>query len=178
MKIFTFLFYFLVINISHASTGISATTGIIAEDIHVADSQKTKLYLKEGLVIGGDRTIDDVIILDVRHSMNKDYERIVIDLDGNKNGEPAVIQRPPYYQVEISPIQKRLVVTVFGKPKLAFDPARVKKGFSKSGLIKGIELFPLLEKDRWSFAITFNQAHSSEVFELANPVRVILDLKK
>ncbi len=166
-----------MMTVSHSYSAVTPA-GMSAQDIHVADSTKTKLYLKEGLVIGGDRTIDDVIILDVRHSMNTDYERVVIDLDGNKNGEPAVIQRPPYYQVEISPVQKRMVVTVFGKPKLAFDAARVKKGFSKSKLVKSVELFPVLEKDRWSFAITFTSAKSAEIFELANPVRVILDLKK
>jgi hypothetical protein len=177
MKILTLALFIFTLTVSDSQAAITPA-GMSAQDIHVADSTKTKFYLKEGLVIGGDRTIDDVIILDVRHSMNTDYERIVIDLDGNKNGEPAVIQRPPYYQVEISPVQKRMVVTVFGKPKLAFDAARVKKGFSKSGLIKNVELFPVLEKDRWSFAITFNSSKSAEIFELANPVRVILDLKK
>ena len=159
-------------------TSSQGAIGPNPDDIHVTDAQKTKNYLNEGLVIGGDRTIDDVIVLDIRYATNSDFERIVIDLDGNKNGEPAVIQRPPYYQVEVSKEYNRAVVTVYGKPKLAFDAKRVKKSFRKSRAIKSVDLFPLIEKNRWTFSLNLKPGKYIEVFELSNPVRVILDIKK
>lgn len=147
------------------------------EKVFVADSQKTKFYVPDGLIVGGDEAIDDVVVLDIRHSRNQGFERVVIDLEGNKNGEPAAIQRPPYYQVEVSQVMKRLVFTIWGKPKLAFDAAKVKAAFGRSKAVKRVQLLPILERDRWMFVVHLAGDHPVEIFELNHPVRIIADLR-
>ncbi|MGE0616680.1 MAG: hypothetical protein AB7P04_13680, partial [Bacteriovoracia bacterium] len=45
--------------------------------VHLAEANKTNTYIKDGTIVGGDRAIDDVIVLDIRHAANPDYESIV-----------------------------------------------------------------------------------------------------
>ena len=148
------------------------------EKIHVAEARKTQAYIREGLFIGGDHSIDDVTINDIRRSITPGFERIVIDLQGNRGGEPAAIERPPYYQVAVSPDEKRLVVTVWGTPKLAFDPKKIAGVFKKKSAVTGLELLPKVENDSWSFVVNLSAKNAAvEVFELNRPVRISIDIR-
>ena len=155
----------------------AALANIRPETVRTADIQKTQSYLKDGLIVGGDRAIDQVIIKDIRRAMNPDYERLVIDLEGSINGEPAAIQRAPFYQIAVNAEEKRLILTVWGKPKLAFDSAKVMKAFKKSRLFSSVELYPKLEEESWTFALHLASDRAVEVFELKEPVRIIVDVR-
>jgi hypothetical protein len=76
---------------------VPAFAEIRPEKIHVADTNKTKSYVHDGLITGGDRAIDSVIVKDIRQSKNPGFERIVIDLEPFQGGETPAIQRPPYF---------------------------------------------------------------------------------
>lgn len=148
--------------------------------VRTAEPRKSSAYLKHGLFVGGDRDITDVVVQGIRHSKGSDYERVVIDLVGNKQGDPVAIQRPPYYQIAVNPELRRLMVTLWGKMKLEFDPmkiAQVGQGKKSSNLLKGFSLFPPLEQDRWSFEIKLKSEAPVEVFELSDPVRIIVDIR-
>ena len=147
------------------------------EKVYVAESRKTQTYIKDGLITGGDQAIKDVIVKDIRRARNLLFERIVIDLEGNQGGEPAEIQRPPFYQVAVNPEEKRLVFTLWGKPKLAFDAQKVQAAFKKSEWIKTMELYPVVDGDSWTFALEMRSVQGVEVFELSDPVRIIIDIK-
>jgi hypothetical protein len=155
----------------------SAQAAIRPDKVHVADSKKTQNYVKDGLIVGGDRAIDDVVVRDIRRAANAGYERIVIDLQGNQGGETAAIPRPPYYQVAVTPDEKRLVFTVWGHPKLNFDAPKVLKSFKKSPVVASVELLPRVENDSWTFVIGLKSDKPVEVFELTQPVRIIVDVK-
>ncbi len=148
------------------------------EKIHVADGKKNQIYLHNGLIIGGDKAVDSTIIQDIRRATNRDFERIVIDLEGSKNGEPLSIQRPSYFQVAIAPEERRLTITFWGKPKLSFHPAKVLAAFHRSAVIQSIQLLPQLENDSWTFAFELKSENPVEVFELSHPVRVIIDIQR
>jgi hypothetical protein len=145
--------------------------------VHVADSKKNQSYIHDGLITGGDKAIDEVVVKDIRRAANAGYERIVIDLEGTKNGEPAAIQRPPFYQVSVTPDEKRIVFTIWGKPRLSFDSRRVVNAFKKSAVIENVELLPRIEENTWSFVFQLRGDNPVEVFELSNPVRIIMDVK-
>lgn len=147
------------------------------EKVHVADIRKNQVYLKDGLITGGDQAIDDFVIKDIRRATNAGYERMVVDLEGTRNGEPVAIERPPYYQVSVTPDEKRLVLTFFGKPKLGFESGRILNAFKKSAVVENVVLLPTLEENNWTFAVELKAGRPVEVFELANPVRVIIDIK-
>jgi len=147
------------------------------EKIHVADAKKSKFYVKDGLIIGGDKAINEVVVRDIRRATNAGFERVVIDLEGNHNGEPAGIQRAPYYQIAVTPDERRLVFTLWGKPRLTFDSRKVVSAFRKSPAIQNVQLLPHLEEDSWTFVFEMKAGHPIEVFELSNPVRVIMDIQ-
>jgi hypothetical protein len=147
------------------------------ERVHTAEPKKSNFYIRDGLFVGGDRAIDQVIVRDIRRAANPSYERVVIDLEGNSGGMPAAIDRPPYYQVAVSPDEKRLVVTVFGSPRLTFDSGKVASAFRRSKIFREITLLPAIEKDTWTFAFEMKNKAPVEVFELSNPVRIIIDVK-
>jgi hypothetical protein len=147
------------------------------DKVHVADAKKTQAYVRDGLVVGGDQAINEVIVRDIRRAANTGFERVVIDIEGLQNGEPTEIKRAPYYQVSVTPDEKRLVFTLWGKPKLGFDAKRVVAGFRRSQVVDKLVLLPLLEENSWTFVFELKGGHPVEVFELSNPVRVIVDIQ-
>jgi hypothetical protein len=147
------------------------------EKVYVAENRKTQTYIKDGLIVGGDQAIQDVVVKDIRRAKNAMFERIVVDLEGNQAGEPAAIQRPPYYQVAVTPDEKRLVFTIYGKPKLSLDAKKISGEFKHSQWVQGIQLYPKVEKDSWTFALEMKSGQAVEVFELADPVRIIVDIR-
>lgn len=165
-----------------ASVFTSSLTRVEAEirpeRVFVADSKKNKAYTRDGLIVGGDRTINDVIIKNIRRSTNPLFERVVIDLDANRNSEPAQIQRAPYFQLAVTPDERRIIVTFWGKPKLNFDSKKVIAAFKRSAVVKNVVLLPRLEENSWTFVFELKSDSPVEVFELANPVRVILDIQR
>ncbi len=154
-----------------------ARAALRPDKVHVADAKKTQAYVRDGLIVGGDAAIDDVTVRDIRRATNRDFERIVIDLEGTLAGEPAAIQRPPYYHVAVTPDEKRLVLTLWGRPKLAFDSGLVVRTFKKSSVIGTVELLPRLDDESWTFVLGLKEGSPVEVFELSNPVRIIVDIK-
>ncbi|OFZ82180.1 MAG: hypothetical protein A2583_07680 [Bdellovibrionales bacterium RIFOXYD1_FULL_53_11] len=147
------------------------------DKIHTADARKTDVYITDGVFTGGDRAVDDVIVKDIRRSPNPGYERIVIDITGNRAGDSTAIKRAPYYQVAFSPEEKRIMFTIWGKPKLAFDAGRVVAAFKKSRIVSAVELFPKLEDGSWTFVLGLKNGRQLEVFELTDPARIIADIR-
>jgi hypothetical protein len=165
-----------------ASIGAWAAEGAVtptlrSDHVHTADAKKTQAYVADGLFVGGDRAIDDVVVKDIRRAANKGYERMVIDLEGTRGGEPAAIKRPPYYQVAVSPEEKRLVVTIWGRPKLAFDSWKVIHAFAKSPVVANMELLPKVDEDSWTFVVGLKMGKPVEVFELGDHARIIVDIR-
>lgn len=130
------------------------------EKIHIADGKKDpSSYIRDALITGGDQAVNEVVITHIRRATNTGgFERIVIDLQGNHNGESVAIQRPPYYQAAVTPDEKRIVFTLFGKPKLGFNSKKVMQMFKRSQVIQDILLFPLIEENLWTFALELNNA--------------------
>jgi hypothetical protein len=123
-----------IIHIAHAD--------LRPEKVYIAENRKTQTYIKDGLIVGGDQSINEVVVKDIRNAKNPLFERVVIDLEGNENGEPAALQRPPYYQVAVTPDEHRLVFTVWGSPKLDFDAKKVESRFKSTSLVPGIGMLP------------------------------------
>jgi hypothetical protein len=161
--------------IAFAST---ARADLRPEKVYVAENRKTQTYIKDGLIVGGDQAIHDIIVKDIRRAKNRMFERVVVDLEGNRNGEPAAIQRPPYYQVAVTPDEHRLLFSVWGNPKLELDAKKITASFKKSPTIQGIELIPKIESDHWTFGLQMKPGESVEVFELSDPVRIIIDIRE
>lgn len=155
----------------------SVRAELVPDHVHLADGKKTGTYFRDGLVTGGDQAVDEVVVKDIRRAVNPGFERIVVDLEGTRNGEPVAIARPPYYQVSVNPDENRVEVSVWGKPRLTFNSKKVSHSFLKSTVVKGVSLLPPLDPEVWTFVAELKGAHSVEVFELSNPVRIILDIK-
>jgi hypothetical protein len=156
----------------------SAHSEVRPEKVYVADTKKNKNYIRDGLIVGGDKAINQVIVKNIRRSNNASFERIVIDLEANHDGESVAIQRSPYFQLAVTPDERRLVMTIWGQPRLDFDPKKIISAFKKSQSIDTIELLPRLENDSWTFVLNLKNNASVETFELSKPVRVILDIQQ
>ncbi len=150
------------------------------DDLNFKQALKLKkdFYLEDGSVTGGDRMSSDFSISNIRIANNPaGFDRVVVDLSGNQLGEKKPLERPPFYLVEMDPTNKRVLVTLYGKPKLDFSTSQTIQSAKKSKSISMVEFTPLVNADRWSWAIhTRNQA-KAEIFELTNPARIIIDLK-
>lgn len=131
---------------------------------------KKNLYLSEGSVSGGDRAQSDFKVVSVRIAANPaGYDRVVIDLADSK--------RPPFFMVQNDPVSNRVLVTLYGKAKLDFSSQTAIQSARKTKTIKKMEFIPLVESDRWMFSMECQTGVKSEVFELTDPSRIIIDLK-
>ena len=156
-----------------------AIAEIRPEKIHLADVKKNEAYLQDGLFIGGDRAINGTEIQGIRYSsQNPLFDRVVIDLNVFQDGKPPQIQRPPYFHASVDSHHKRLIFTLWGSPRLNFDSKKLIATFKKSSAVEDIKLLPRIEDDSWTFWIELQPETAVEVFELTNPVRVILDIQK
>ena len=147
------------------------------ERIHVAESRKTKAYIQEGLVTGGFGKVDNFIVKDIRWAKNGPFERIVVDLGGYTQGEETELNRPPYFQVALSPEENRMTLSLSGKAKLSFNSNKVIASFKKSKFVEQVTLLPLIEGVPWTCVFQLKPEVMVETFELGQPVRVILDLQ-
>jgi hypothetical protein len=148
-----------------------------ADKMRTVEGRKTGAYLKDGLYTGGDRAINDVEIQDIRRGPNAGFERLVIQLGEPRNTDSVAVERPPYYQVAVSTDESRAVITVFGRPRLGFDPRSVQAALKKSPHLAGVELLPKFEEDQWTFSVGLKGNGGVEVFELRQPTRIVLDIK-
>jgi hypothetical protein len=150
------------------------------DDLNFKQALKLKkdYYLEEGSVTGGDRLSSDFSISNIRVAANPaGYDRVVIDLSGGRRGEKSVLERPPFYLIEMDQTNKRVLVTLYGKPKLDFSTTQTIQSAKKSKIISTMEFAPLVNQDRWNWAIHTRNLAKAEVFELTNPARIIIDLK-
>jgi hypothetical protein len=140
---------------------------------------KREVYLKEGSFTGGDRNSSDFRVKEIRLAANPaGYDRVVIDFAGNSVSGKSELARPPFYIVELNPENKRVQVTLFGKPKLDFSSQSSIQAARKTKLVSKLEFIPIVNSDRWTWSIETKAPVKAEVFELSNPARVIIDLKR
>jgi hypothetical protein len=150
-----------------------------SENFKQALKLKKEFYLREGSFSGGDRNSSDFRVSDVRIAANPlGFDRVVIDLSGNTNGEKTKLSRPPFYLVELNPASKMVTITLYGKPKLEFSTSAAMQAARKSKTISKLDFIPLVNEDRWVWTIETQVPVKAEVFELSDPARVIIDLKK
>ncbi len=158
----------LILSLFISFAASRASAALEPSQVRAALPKKTESYLRDGVITGGDREIHSGIVKDVRRATNGGFERIVIDLDAEK---------APYYQAAIDPTSRRILVTIFGSPKLAINAKKIVDQFRASPLVARVEFFPLVEEDSWTFALYLKAAVPVEVFELTAPTRIIFDLK-
>lgn len=180
---------FLLLVLSAASNSYgsewSAPSGLKPDKVHVADHRKTDTWIREGLVTGGDGSIHDISVRTLRHGLlggakGKGVERVVVELSGPRKG---ILERAPYFHVAVTPELQQLSFTLWGSPKLQLDNPRIlTSGFvSKSKIMQnGFKVSAPIEKDRWTLAMPLQKSApvAVEVFELSNPLRIVIDIKK
>jgi hypothetical protein len=161
--------------------GQQAFAELKPDRVHLAQGRKVGNYIADGLFNGGDQAMNDVVVKDIRRAVNPGFERVVIDLQATRaalGGEDAAIARPPYYQVSVNPDENRIVVTIWGKPRLEFNSRKVVSEMKKSSMIQSLDLLPPMDGDSWTFVANLKTKRPVEVFELTNPVRIIMDIKR
>lgn len=151
-----------------ALLGSTAVAALEPNQVREALPKKTESYLKEGVISGGDREVKAGLVKNLRRAVNGGFERIVIDLDA---------ERAPYYQAAVEPAQRRILITLFGNPRVGLNAKKIAEDFKKSPLVSQVELLPKVEEDAWTFALHLRTAVPVEVFELTSPTRIIFDLK-
>ena len=141
---------------------------------------KKDAYVGEGSISGGDRNSADFRVSQIRIAPDakKGYDRVVVELSGNSGGEKSNLARPPFFLVELDGANHRVNVTVYGKPKLDFSTQMAIQAAKKTKTISKLKFIPLVNPDRWTWSIETQTPVKAEVFELTDPARMIIDLKR
>jgi hypothetical protein len=139
---------------------------------------KKNAYTAEGSVTGGDRSISDFRVSQIRIAANPaGYDRVVQELQGNEGGSSSPLAHPPFYLVENDPSNKQVIVTLYGRAKLEFSRQQAAQQARKTKYISNMDFMPIVDEDRWSWIIHTQVPVKVEVFELSSPARIIIDLK-
>lgn len=144
---------------------------------HEAGHNKMGKYATEGYFIGGDRTVTSAKLLDIRRAKSNDgFERIVLDLAALGADRSSV----PYFQVTAAPEEGRFVLSIWANVLFDFEPAKINKTFAKSAHFKKVSIMPRLEEGLTIIEFALNPEFKGkpkfEVFRLASPARIIMDV--
>jgi hypothetical protein len=147
------------------------------ERVHRAEGRKTEVYIREGIFAGGDRSVESVTVTGLRRGNNGRFERVVIDLGASRAGDPVALARAPFFQAGVRAKPRRVSLTLWGSPTLAFDTRRVQREFRQSRVIRRLELLPNLDGESWTFAMDLREDAAVEAFHLSDPARIIVDIR-
>ncbi len=146
----------------------TSQAAIAKTPMYRAEPKKTQVYVREGVIEGGEGGAIGGYVSNIRRSKNPGYERVVLDVDG------ATI---PAFHAALEPDQKRIVFTLNGKTKPSFSPENIKKAFTKSALVRSIDLYPKIDEESWSFTLRMKDGYPIEIFYLTSPNRIVIDIK-
>ena len=135
-------------------------------------NKKTGHYEKNGFFAGGTKEVTSAALSDVRRAKsNEGFERIVFDVTAQSDSLP-------YFQVQLSSAENRIVVSFWADVQYEYNAAKVAKAFSKSAFVKKINILPRVEEGLSMVEITMNPQSKAkaEVFTLSNPNRLIIDI--
>jgi hypothetical protein len=148
-------------------------------DVRQALMTKKNVLLGAGSFTGGDGALEDFRVTGLRAGRSPEgYDRFVIDLIGNEKGSASPLNRAPRFHVENIPATKKVVITLFGRPKLETSIASGQSSIRKTKFIQDMQAYPVLDDGTWTLALKTTEPVRTEVFELSQPSRIIIDLKK
>lgn len=160
-------------------SSINASTSAATEKTnlrHEATGNKTGKYFDTGFFAGGERTVQSAKLKDIRRAKSLEgYERIVLDFQANGDDKNSL----PYFQLQMSPSEQRMVLSVWSNIQYDFDAVKINKAFTKSTNIKRLNIMPRLEDGLSIIEFQLKTAIrpiKAEAFRLSNPSRIIIDI--
>jgi len=137
---------------------------LLTERIRKVNTVKKNVYFDGGIFHNGNKKID-ATLKSLRHSFKEQegYERLVVDF--------GTTEAPRVY-ANLNNLEKKLFIDFFS--------TKVQTGvgsFGTSKYVKSVNFFPISEQSL-STEIEFKDNVSIEIFELKNPGRIVIDLKK
>ncbi len=145
------------------STSVSAQN-LLQERIRRISDRKRSIYLDTGIFHNGGPKVNSKLKA-VRHSFTekRGYERVVFDFETN--------ELPRIYGY-ISSEENKLFLDLFET-----DVPATLSSFGDSKFVKELLFFPI-QKDTLSVEVLFKSKVTIDVFYLANPGRLVIDIKK
>jgi len=140
--------------------------------LYPAEKTKKNRYFNSAVIKGGEFTQGLVRLGAIRRGLNsKGFERVVLDFDSGS----TKARRASYFQVSIKP--KIIVISLKGVDSMTLEADQLKEEFRKSRFVDSIEIFPAFKALEVDIQLRLRRALPVEVFELADPGRLVLDLK-
>ena len=140
-----------------------------------AGMSKVEHYVSSGYFVGGNRSVTLTHLKGVRRGpQSGGLERIVLDLQGV--GEER--DKAPYFQVNVSAEESRILVSIWADVAYDFDSEKLKQAFSKSSHVKSVNVIPRVEDGvaTVEFVLKGGKKAKVEAFHLSNPARIIMDV--
>jgi hypothetical protein len=161
MTSFILILFLLIIPTASASQPIKAQVG------------KKNIYHDAGKVQGGLGKPGGMDVYDIRFSKHGTYERLVLEIHERLTNKPY--DTPCFYEVTFEQYPWRLVVDLDStRSEFSADFPY----FGNSDYISGV--YRLLSNDwgNYKFALNLKKPIKYEVFELHNPARIVIDIKR
>ncbi len=139
-----------------------------------ARDKKHNVYLSYGSVTGGEIT-DGKDIYRIRWGKHSTFERIVFDIHyGDSEEDYGPVDVPCYFEIRYVPSRLKFEVDFSG----AREASATIPILARSRLISYIDFRNLYGDSSVGYVIKLKRPVKFEVFELHNPARVVIDIKR
>lgn len=160
--------------------GLAAVFPIFAMGAMSPQTQKPYLttsaertpFIVEGAFVGGETSVTSAKLKNIRRARTKNGERIVFDLEPQSDGKAVV----PYFRVEASPKENRLVLSIWADVLYDFNANQVQKAFAKSRYVRRLNVVPRVEDGIAIVELAYAPKKKVKAFPLSNPARIVVDL--
>jgi hypothetical protein len=134
---------------------------------------KKDIYLDSGKVQGGLGKSGGMDVYDIRFSKHGTFERVVFEIHERLINKPY--DTPCFYEVTYEQYPFRLVVDL---DSTRSDFSADFPNFSNSDYISGVNHLLSYDWGNYNLALILKKPIKYEVFELHNPARIVIDIKK
>jgi hypothetical protein len=149
-----------------------------AVPIRQANGEKQNRYIEAGVFVGG-HDHGPLSLIDVRHSLQANMERLVFDVGQNVNDDS--VERPGFFHIAIQDRPNRIVVDLENITKVKINAQQIASLFKKSPFFSKVSIYEDPFHQSLTLEFPLKVRAEMEVFELVTPGkpgRIVMDIRK
>jgi hypothetical protein len=142
------------------------------ENVVIAASENQDFYMPYGIVIGGNRSVDNAVVRSVHWDS---HDSIVIEVGKNNAGTISSLEALPYFHVGLE--RTYIMVSIWNVVHDFLNLNQLNQLLSPDSKVRNAVCLPKLEDRFWSIVFYIKDTVLFQVSELKNPARILIKLK-
>lgn len=142
-------------------------------------SEKKNIYMRDGVFTGGRAgaagPAGSIITVRRGFSAKAQLERVIVNM-GDREGKPLKME-PTYFQASMDAANRRVILDITQLRLSKVSEQQIRKLFKGSPYVESVNFTLDSEDKSASMVLNLKRPMKLEVFRLAKPARIVMDLK-